>query len=263
MIKIYHCGYDSHHNTDPRITYDAGLPCYLFLIVKSPAYFIINGLRMDTQDNMVILLKKHTKLQYGSPGSDYKDDWLRFDFIQEPSLPEELSIPMNQPLYLPGVHHFSDYIRLLTSEMYAKSPRWDLIGDQLVRSLLYSLDAQCLLPAAPLENRKYYAAFHHLRSSIYNAPHKRWSIEETAGDLGLSPSYFQKLYTEFFGISCIRDVITARLESSKYYLSKTDMPIRAVAEYCGYENELHFMRQFKKFVGMTPSQYRAYNRPAL
>lgn len=256
MIEIYHCGYDSHHKAAPQITYDAGLPSYLFLIVKTPAYFIIDGCSMDTRDNMMILLRKHTKLRYGSRGTSYNDDWIRFDFHQEKALPEELAIPLNQPLYLPCVHRFSDYIRLLASEMHAKTPNWNTIGDQLVRSLLYSLDAQCRIPLVPLESRKYYAAFHHLRTSVYSAPHKRWNIEETAASLGLSPSHFQKLYTEFFGIPCIRDVITARLESSKYYLSQTDMPIRAVAEYCGYENELHFMRQFKKFEGMTPSQYR-------
>lgn len=38
------------------------------------------------------------------------------------------------------------------------------------------------------------------------------------------------------------------------------MSIRSLADFCGYENELHFMRQFKKFVGMTPSQYRLANK---
>ena len=34
------------------------------------------------------------------------------------------------------------------------------------------------------------------------------------------------------------------------------MDIASVAALCGYENQLHFMRQFKKFTGLTPSQYR-------
>lgn len=128
MIEIYHCGYDSHHKAAPQITYDAGLPSYLFLIVKTPAYFIIDGHSMDTRDNMMILLRKHTKLRYGSRGSSYNDDWIRFDFHQEKALPEELAIPLNQPLYLPCVHRFSDYIRLLASEMHAKPPTGIRLG---------------------------------------------------------------------------------------------------------------------------------------
>jgi len=34
------------------------------------------------------------------------------------------------------------------------------------------------------------------------------------------------------------------------------MSIRNLADFCGYENELHFMKQFKQYEGMTPSEYR-------
>ena len=38
------------------------------------------------------------------------------------------------------------------------------------------------------------------------------------------------------------------------------MSISSLAAFCGYDNELHFMRQFKKGTGMTPSQYREAHR---
>lgn len=43
---------------------------------------------------------------------------------------------------------------------------------------------------------------------------------------------------------------------SKYYLKESDMSVRNIADYCGYENEIYFMRQFKKHIGVTPSEYR-------
>ncbi|HCL04174.1 MAG TPA: AraC family transcriptional regulator, partial [Lachnoclostridium phytofermentans] len=43
---------------------------------------------------------------------------------------------------------------------------------------------------------------------------------------------------------------------AKDLLSKTNMPIKEVANECGYKNEVHFMRQFKSIVGVTPSEYR-------
>lgn len=72
----------------------------------------------------------------------------------------------------------------------------------------------------------------------------------------LSLSYFQHLYKQFFDSSCQQDIINARLELAKYYLKDSDMSIRSLSDFCGYENELHFMRQFKKFIGMTPTEYR-------
>ena len=66
----------------------------------------------------------------------------------------------------------------------------------------------------------------------------------------------QNLYKQFFTCSCQQDIISARLELAKYYLTGSDMSIRSLSDFCGYDNELHFLRQFKKFVGMTPTEYR-------
>ena len=84
--------------------------------------------------------------------------------------------------------------------------------------------------------------------------------EELAERMHLSISHFQHLYREFFGTSCIRDVIDARIAYAQYYLTTTEMSIQALAVFCGYESELHFMRQFKKYTGLTPSGYREESR---
>ena len=55
----------------------------------------------------------------------------------------------------------------------------------------------------------------------------------------------------------LREVILARLRLAKFYLSTTDQSIQSLAALCGYESDLHFMKQFKKNMNMTPSQYRA------
>ena len=104
--------------------------------------------------------------------------------------------------------------------------------------------------------QKYYSAFSELRTQIYNNPANNWSIPALADSLALSLSYFQHLYKQFFACSCQQDIISARLELAKYYLTGSDMSIRSLSDFCGYDNELHFMRQFKKFVGMTPTEYR-------
>ncbi|MBR6241924.1 MAG: helix-turn-helix transcriptional regulator, partial [Ruminococcus sp.] len=40
----------------------------------------------------------------------------------------------------------------------------------------------------------------------------------------------------------------------------TDMRIQEIALQCGYNNESHFMRQFKEKCGSTAVQYRRRNR---
>ncbi len=52
------------------------------------------------------------------------------------------------------------------------------------------------------------------------------------------------------------DVISRKIEKAKEILSETDCTVSRVASMCGYDNEEHFMRQFKRIVGMTPTSYR-------
>lgn len=85
-----------------------------------------------------------------------------------------------------------------------------------MRTLLYSLASQLLSsPDEAMEN-KYYSAMNELRMSILNTPHKKWTIEAMAELVHISPSYLQHLYRELFGVSCIQDVIQARLKSARF-----------------------------------------------
>ena len=128
--------------------------------------------------------------------------------------------------------------------------------DALLRGLLYSLADQLREPPDRRRRRPYFRELQELRAEIYNTPEKRWQVPDMAAQLHLSVSYFQHLYREFFGNSCIRDVIEARMERAKFLLETTDMAVGMLADVRGYESELHFMRQFRQREGMTPTEYR-------
>ena len=52
------------------------------------------------------------------------------------------------------------------------------------------------------------------------------------------------------------DVIEARIAKAMQLLEFSDLRIQEIALQCGYNNESHFMRQFKEKVGMTALRYR-------
>ena len=57
----------------------------------------------------------------------------------------------------------------------------------------------------------------------------------------------------------MNEVINSRLEHAKFMLTSTDVPINQIAEMCGYKSDIHFMRQFKSRMGMTPTEFRSRN----
>jgi AraC family transcriptional regulator of arabinose operon len=106
----------------------------------------------------------------------------------------------------------------------------------------------------------YYDTLLHLRSLIYRHPEEKWTVARLAQQVNLSPSYFQRLYKQTFGTTCIADVIACKIQYAKTSLAATGGTVREIATLCGYENEEHFMRQFKREVGLTPTEYRKQMR---
>ena len=109
-----------------------------------------------------------------------------------------------------------------------------------------------------LENNyiDYKDQIYRLRRNMLSQPQKEWDIEEISRDIGISRSHLQRLYKQLFGASIKDDVINARINRAKQLLAHTGMRIQEVAELCGYNNDHHFMRQFKERCGVTAAQFR-------
>jgi hypothetical protein len=52
---------------------------YIFLILQSPAYFILNGKRVETKGCSVIFYKKGTPQIYGALNEEFVNDWIHFE----------------------------------------------------------------------------------------------------------------------------------------------------------------------------------------
>jgi len=257
LIHVTICGYNSHHPNPCNIEHPDGLSDYLLLFVKTKAWFVIDKKKQTTEANMAILFDKNTYIHYGCNAPGYNDDWIHFCINkEEESLLSSLSIPLNQPIYNIDIYSLSNYTALLTDAFHSALPHSKAVTDALMHALLYSLSDEINKKNKPSYSHKYYTAFTKLRTRLYNTPDKEWSALEAADYLELSLSYFQHLYKEFFKCSFQQDVIRARIEYAKFYLKSSNMSICDLASFCGYHNELHFMRQFKKLEGMTPSVFR-------
>jgi AraC family transcriptional regulator of arabinose operon len=129
--------------------------------------------------------------------------------------------------------------------------------DSLLRTLLMKLsDTGMRRDMSQSALDPHYSALIELRAKIYRNPQLKWNVDTMAADVNMSRSYFQHIYRVFFGVSCIADVINGKIEKAKEILSETSCTVSQVAAMCGYENEEHFMRQFKKTVGVTPTRFR-------
>jgi AraC-like DNA-binding protein len=82
------------------------------------------------------------------------------------------------------------------------------------------------------------------------------SVAEMARRAGLSPSRFSVVFRERFGLSPHQYFLRLRIEHAQALLTTTDLPLRTIAEYCGFADVHHFAKAFKRIVGVSPGAYR-------
>lgn len=79
--------------------------------------------------------------------------------------------------------------------------------------------------------------------------------DEIAAQLHVSVrSLFRHLAAE--GLSLRQLVDELRSERARFWLRHTDLPVEHIAERLGYADASNFARSFKRWAGVTPSQYR-------
>ena len=57
-------------------------------------------------------------------------------------------------------------------------------------------------------------------------------------------------------MSCVEDVINARIAKAKILLSGSNLKVGEIAVKCGYSDVEHFTRQFKAKTEISPLKFR-------
>ena len=107
---------------------------------------------------------------------------------------------------------------------------------------------QDMTPKAPLHQRvKQYI------DSYYQTNLSPQSLSER---FFVNNSYLSRSFKENVGINICTYINQTRVEHAKELLTDTNYPISAVALNVGYTDANYFVKVFRKFTGMTPSDYR-------
>lgn len=84
------------------------------------------------------------------------------------------------------------------------------------------------------------------------------SLDDIAKNANLSPYHFSRVFTAETGYTPHQYLIAARINSAKFHLQIAGgMPIKEIAFATGFNSESSFCSTFKKWEGLTPSEYRA------
>ncbi|MCA0758609.1 AraC family transcriptional regulator [Paenibacillus sp. N4] len=88
---------------------------------------------------------------------------------------------------------------------------------------------------------------------------RAWSVPELAHACGYQTAYFTELFKKAVGSTPKSYMMEQRIRHAKRLLLAGE-PIDVIASRLGYGGPHYFHRSFKEETGMTPSEFRMYNR---
>ena len=88
----------------------------------------------------------------------------------------------------------------------------------------------------------------------------RLTVEDMASRQHLSASHFTSLFRKATGMSPLDYFIHLKLQKACQLLYHSDVKVRNVALTLGYEDPYYFSRLFRKYMNISPDQYRILRR---
>lgn len=94
--------------------------------------------------------------------------------------------------------------------------------------------------------------YDYIRANCY----KNLQIAEVARQFGYNPQYFIRMFRRKSGQSPKQYMIQQQIQQAKYLFATTSLKITEVAEQVGMSDVRAFSKRFKKYEGISPSEYR-------
>ena len=82
------------------------------------------------------------------------------------------------------------------------------------------------------------------------------TLTTLAAAVNLSPVYFHRLFSDFFGQTPAQYLLNCRIANAKLKLLDETCSLSRLTADCGFSSQSYFCRKFKQATGKTPLQYR-------
>lgn len=161
---------------------------------------------------------------------------------------------LDKKLIPPNPEFFSDAF----SRLFTCYEERDIAGKILQKSIIYEIFHKIIKLQYAIETNdknelKIALAVRYINQNIT----KKISLSSLSETTNYSISHLRRLFYEKFGTSPLNYITERRIERAKEIIGIEDLPISQIASLCGFENTSYFIKQFKKYVGVTPKDYKS------
>ena len=125
------------------------------------------------------------------------------------------------------------------------------LGEEVISFYVNSIEKKCICLGNPIVRKALDYIHSHLEEDL--------TLERVADAIHVSKNHLSSLFPKFTGYNFSNYVNEIRIEKGKMLLKNSNDNILEIAIQCGFNSQSYFCFTFKKFTGVSPSQYRKEN----
>jgi len=190
--------------------------------------------------------------------------WLRIDGKNLASIAEALGVTRAPVFGHPeSIGEARRIIRRIFSLLEKRPPALDAV----LNAELAALVAWCFrvreseASAVVMGNKDYAPALRRILDQLSIYYFRRWSMGELAELAGCSVPHLYRIFRRSAQLTPKKWLRRERMHHAQRRLVETADSVKEIAEQVGYEDAFYFSRDFKRFTGVSPSQFRVREKP--
>ena len=241
-----------------HISQREALDSFLFVIVVSGSgNFNYNGnvYALKSGDHLFIDCKK--PYSHESPDNDpWELTWVHFNSIQMNQYFMYFSNKSASIVFRPqNPSEFSEILEDLMKLANKKSTDSELLASHLLNNLVTKVliknEDSTIKDVNTIEDK-----IQQIKDFLDENFQKKIPLDMIANEFFISKYHMSREFKKAYGITIATYIIAKRITYAKELLRFTEMQIEEISQLCGIEDSSYFNKVFRKFEGMTASDYK-------
>ena len=231
----------------------------LHFVLSGRGFYTLEGQTFNVSEGDLFLIPPECRISYRpDPEDPWQYMWLEFSGSECKNLCEQAMLTPKTPLYHPQSEEIFRHMADMIEESITSSESGVTINcaghmlcifGQLIRERNFSSEHVLSRGEAKIQPVLEYIE--------RNLGDESLSVEQVARQMNFSVPYLSRIFKAFMGLSPTKYIIERRMRKACAMLESKAFTVSEIAAAVGYNSPFYFSNEFKKRVGITPSQYHA------
>lgn len=256
MINCGICGTNTPHTNKHRfvrLPENESINDYLLMFFKTPFIYKRKGKLVKENEFHYLLFPPGTSAEHGSYKTGFVNDWIFFRGELAENIIKKFNLPLSSTFRIDNHSIIERYIDKINLEIKYKNTCYEEEISATITDMLINLGRKFEYTGKNVHPA--FEAINNARIYLLNHVEENISIQEVAARSQYSISRFCVLYSTFFSVTPIEDLLNARIEKAISLLKYNHTSVTETAELCGFSSLHYFSRKFKEITGVPPSFY--------